>query len=274
MKCHLDKITVHYETRGKGRPLIMLHGYYDDRRIMIGCMEPILRNRRGWQRIYLDLPGMGETPGEEWIYNSDRMLEVVSNFIEAVIPNQQFVLAGYSYGGYLARGIIYHKRELVGGLLLLCPIIVADRDKRNLPQHVTLVKEYPLPSKLYPDETKNFESFAVVITRRTWERFLKEVFSGWKIADTKFLDRLRAHSSFSFDVDAFPGTFDKPTLILVGRQDRYVGYRGAWTILEKYPRATFAVLDQAGHELQIGQEHLFNALVKEWLDRVEESMKH
>ena len=39
--------------------------------------------------------------------------------------------------------------------------------------------------------------------------------------------------------------------------------------MEKYPRATFAVLDLAGHILQIEQESLFNALVNEWLDRVE-----
>jgi hypothetical protein len=50
-----------------------------------------------------------------------------------------------------------------------------------------------------------------------------------------------------------------------------VGYRDAWTILERYPRATFAVLDRAGHNLAIEQERLFAALVGEWLDRVEEA---
>jgi len=44
-----------------------------------------------------------------------------------------------------------------------------------------------------------------------------------------------------------------------------------WDILENYPRATFVVLDRAGHMLYIEQENLFNALVNEWLDRVEES---
>ena len=32
------------------------------------------------------------------------------------------------------------------------------------------------------------------------------------------------------------------------------------------------VLDRAGHRLQMEQEKLFNALVDEWLDRVEESI--
>ncbi len=273
-KCHLEKITVHYETRGEGKPIIMLHGGAPDRRSMVGCMEPILRKRKGWQRIYLDLPGMGKTPAKEWISNSDQMLDIVLNFVNAVIPNQSFVLAGDSYGGYLARGIIHHRAQQVDGLLLVCPAIVPGTKKRELPKHATLVKEGTLPSNSYPEETKLFESFAVVQTPRIFERTRKEILSGIKIADTKFLDRLQAHGySFSFDVDSHPKFFEKPTLIVVGRQDSMVGYRDALTILEKYPRATFAVLDRAGHNLQIEQEHLFNALVEEWLDRVAESVK-
>jgi pimeloyl-ACP methyl ester carboxylesterase len=65
--------------------------------------------------------------------------------------------------------------------------------------------------------------------------------------------------------------FKAPTLIIAGRQDSAVGYRDMWSILENYPRGTFAVLDRAGHDLQIEQEGLFNALVNEWLNRVEES---
>jgi pimeloyl-ACP methyl ester carboxylesterase len=84
---------------------------------------------------------------------------------------------------------------------------------------------------------------------------------------------LKSHGyAFSFDVDAVAAPFEKPVLILAGRQDGIVGYRDAWGILENYPRATFAVLDRAGHNLQIEQERLFNALVGDWLERVEEQL--
>lgn len=42
--------------------------------------------------------------------------------------------------------------------------------------------------------------------------------------------------------------------------------------LENYPRGTLTVLDRAGHNLQIEQETLSNALVNEWFDRVEENL--
>jgi len=95
------------------------------------------------------------------------------------------------------------------------------------------------------------------------------VFPAIEIADHPFLDRL-GHEGFSFDVDNPPAPFDKPTLILMGRQDSNVGYRDAWSILENYTRGSFVVLDCAGHGLVVEQENLFQALVKEWLDRVRE----
>lgn len=274
IKCKLDRCTVHYETRGEGKPFIMLHGGGPDRRSMIGCMEPILKKRKGWQRIYPDLPGMGRTPAEEWIANSDQMLEIVLDFINEIIPNQHFILAGNSYGGYLARGTIYRMPKKVDGLLLICPVITASRADRTLPKHVTLVKSDSLPSDLYPQETQMFKSFAIVQTQKIFERTRKEILPGLKIADMKFLDRIESNGyPFTFDVDATSIIFEKPTLILVGRQDSMVGYRDSWKILENYPRATLAVLDRAGHNLQIEQEHVFNTLVDEWLDRVEETAR-
>jgi len=246
----------------------MLHGGGPDRRSMTGCMEPIFRNREGWRRIYPDLPGFGKTPAPEWITNSDQMLDITLQFIDTVAPNQHFTLVGDSYGGYIARGIIHHRPQQVSGLFLLCPAVVADLKKRVLPKHVTLVEGGKLPTESYPQETRMFQAFAVVQTPKIFKRTLKEILSGLKTADNKFLGRLQAHGyAFTFDVDA--RVFEKPTLILVGRQDSMVGYQDAWNILEKYPRATYAVLDQAGHNLQIEQEHLFKALVEEWLNRVE-----
>ncbi len=272
MECQLKDISVHYEIHGEGYPLISLHGFSPDRRWMSGCLEPIFEHRSGWQRIYPDLPGMGKTPGKEWITNSDQMLDIVLDFIDQVIPSERFVLAGDSYGGYLARGIIYRRPAVVDGLLLICPMIIADHAKRSVPPHVALVSDPSLMSSLEPGEREEFESFAVVQSQRIWERTRDEVMAGISIADEEFLTRLQAHGyPFSFDVDSAP-PFEKPTLILAGRQDAMVGYRDAWEILENYPRGTFVVLDRAGHNLQIEQETLFNALVNEWLNRVEENL--
>ena len=86
MECDLKDITVHYEVFGEGRPLLVLHGWGMDHRYMVSDLEPLFEQRDGWQRIYPDLPGHGMTPGPEWIKDRDQELDVVLDFVDAVIP--------------------------------------------------------------------------------------------------------------------------------------------------------------------------------------------
>jgi pimeloyl-ACP methyl ester carboxylesterase len=273
MECQLENITVHYEVFGEGRPIIVLHGWSLDHRHEVSALEPIFKRREGWKRFYPDLPGHGRTSGKDWITNQDKMLDVVLDFIDHVIPGQRFVVAGTSAGAYLARGVVYYRSALVDGLLLGVPLIVADDAKRILPPHVTLVEDAAFMSELQPGETEILD-FAVVQSREYIDRVKADILPAIEMADMEFLTKIRQNPEnygFSFDVDMLPKPFPAPTLIVTGRQDSSVGYRDAWAILENYPRATFVVLDRAGHGLYVEQEALFNALVNEWLDRVEES---
>jgi hypothetical protein len=52
MACRLDKINVHYEVVGEGRPILMLHGWPLDHRHLLSEMEPVFERREGWRRIY------------------------------------------------------------------------------------------------------------------------------------------------------------------------------------------------------------------------------
>jgi pimeloyl-ACP methyl ester carboxylesterase len=273
MECKLEGITVNYKVVGEGIPIVILHGWPLDHRGIAGSMESIFKNRDGWKRIYPDLPGMGETPGVDWITNQDQVLDIVSNFINRVIPEQRFVVAGQSYGGYLARGLVYRRSRSMDGLFLLVPGGFPAA-QQILPPHVTLVKDPQLISELETKEgaeaAERFQAFAVVQSQEVAQARRADLLPGQELADREFLSRLRENYAFSFDVDALQEPFPGPTLIMTGRQDSACGYYGAWGILENYPRGTFAVLDRAGHMLQYEQRDLFDALVNEWLDRVEE----
>nr|WP_236022917.1 alpha/beta hydrolase [Dictyobacter formicarum] len=265
-------VPVYYEVYGEGFPVILIHGYTPDHRLMTGCMEPLFANRSGWQRIYLDLPGMGRTPGVERINSTDDMLDLVLDFIDQVIPGQRFLLVGESYGGYLSRGVVLRKSEQVDGLALICPAVIADPARRELPPHTVLVEDPQLLASLDPTEAEEFSAMAVVQNKYNWERFRDEILPGLKIADSAFLQKIRQNYSYTFNVDQLPQPFTRPALIFTGRQDDSVGYQDAWRLLESYPHASFAVLDRAGHNAQIEQNQLFDALMSEWLDRVQESL--
>ncbi len=270
MECRLKSITVHYNIIGSGKPILMLHGYTLDHRMMMECMEPVFEKMDDWQRIYIDLPGMGKTIREDWIRTSDDMLRVIIEFVEAVIPGQRFLIVGESYGAYIARGLLHKKWDLVDGLAMICPMIIPEADKRILPAHRVIVHEPGLESKLSLEDVTSFQSMTVIQSQYVMERYEKEILSAAKLADVEFLQEIKENGyAFSFDPDKLPKPFDRPVLILTGRQDSITGYQDAWRVLSNFPRATYAVLDGAGHNLQIEQPQLFEALIGNWLERVE-----
>lgn len=271
MKRKIKNVLINYEIIGDGIPIIMLHGYCVDHRIMLGCMENVKSIKKDYKRIYIDLPGMGASESAEWITNSDIMLDIVIDFIKEIIPDENFLIAGNSYGAYLATGVIYKMADRVDGALLICPLLIPDYRKRNVPEHVILVEDKMLLSKLTLEEGEDFNSSAVVQSERIYERYQNEILSGVKVASNEFLENLMKNGyGLSFDADKMNKKFDKPSIILLGRQDDCMGYKDAWNILENFSRATFAVLDRAGHNLQIEQEELFNSLINEWISRVKE----
>ncbi|SES64450.1 Pimeloyl-ACP methyl ester carboxylesterase [Oceanobacillus limi] len=265
--CEVSKAKIYYEVIGEGTPMIMVHGFGLDHRIMKGCMEPIFQQRSDIQRIYFDLPGMGKTKDYDRIHHADDMLEAVLEFIHSIIPNQSFLLAGESYGGYLARGVMVKQKEKVAGLALLCPVIKPKKQERVLPPHTILYKDESLLSRLSQMEKEKYLSENVVLNEKNWHRYKNEVYVGFQKANQDFLTRIEKNYGLTFSVDE--GFYDKPVVFIVGKQDSVVGYKDAFHILDHYPLGTYAVLDRAGHYLQIEQDELFVKLINEWLDRIE-----
>ena len=135
MEYKLHGMDIYYESIGSGLPVIMIHGNGPDHRSLKGCMEPCFTGYDNlFRRIYFDLPGYGKTKGNAWLSNADKMLELIADFIDGMILNQPFILVGNSYGGYLARGILKKKQNLVKGLLLLCPSYAKNSNSVTSPQ--------------------------------------------------------------------------------------------------------------------------------------------
>ena len=272
MECRLDNITVHYESYGQGRPLIMLPGWTMDARSHAHIMEPYLQAREGWQRIYIDPPGHGRTPGEAMVTGLDQMLDVLLACIEKLLPGQRFALCGISLGAYLARGVLYHRAASIDGMAMLVPAIVTTDADRDTPTHTVLVEEPGMMASLSDEEREMIE---IVVVRsknyldqmRAWPELAEE-----EQSDYEYLQTIRENPNAyrcNFDVDALEEPFAKPALIITGRQDAVVGYADAWRLLDNYPRATFVVFDRAGHFLE-EKEPSIGPLLNEWLDRVEE----
>jgi pimeloyl-ACP methyl ester carboxylesterase len=252
-------VPVFYLERGDGLPVLALHGAGVDHREVMACLEPVVEGLPGYRRIYPDLPGTGRTPAPETIRSADDVLDVLLAFVDGVVGDQPLLVVGHSAGGYYSQAIAHRRAEQVAGLALLCPLLTGIHD---VPERAVVFGS----ADLGDDE---FRDYLTVRTAETLERYERYVAPAALLADQAALERIGERWELSAGPeDAVP--FRCPTLVVTGRQDTSVGYAAAWDLLEHYPRATFAVLDRAGHALPHEQPALFRALVTEWLDRVQE----
>jgi len=269
MQCAIRDLTIHYDDLDVGTPLVVIHGRGADRRSVMHTLEPLFAERGGWRRIYLDVPGAGQTRAPDWLTTHDQLLDVILEFVDALLPGQRFVIAGVSYGAYLARGVVQRRKDRLDGVLLVVPSIERDPARQRFPAHQVLKQDPAFATALQPDERWLLNS-VVAQSQPLLDEVRAVLLPALAAADAAFFERLDATPGFSFDVDALDTPCAAPALILAGRQDSVCGYREAWSILDNYPRATYAVLDSAGHMLTREQPALFRALAADWLDRVQD----
>jgi len=268
---NVNDIPVHYAQHGSGTPVLALHGGGVDHREIQAALEPLFAGRPGYRRLYPDLPGMGRTPAPEWVDSTDAVLEVPLGLIDAVIGEEPFLVVGHSTGAYLARAIANHRPYQAAGLVLICPLIGEQAADDKPPKHVVVhaAEGLDVDAALGPELAAEFRDYLVVQTPETLRRFQEAVAPGVAIADQAAMERMAARWQLRTPPEQGP-PYPSPTLIVAGRQDATVGYAGAWRLLDHYPRATFSVLDRAGHALPHEQVGLLTILLTEWLDRVAE----
>lgn len=267
------KNKIYYRSIGKGRIVIMLHGYGLDHRSLLGCMEPIFERYAGFKRVYLDLPAMGCSP-ILGVKSSKDILNRVLKLISNVAPNTKLVLVGYSYGGYLAQHIALRMPDLIDGMLLVAPVVFASASKRDLPKHKVVVKRYPVSRLKNNDEIDVFSDLAIQ-TPAVWKNVKKYILSGYLIRNASLLDNIQKRAySIAGNIINLKRRVAAPVTIIAGKQDSVVGYADAKIILGNYPNGKYIAIDRAGHNLQFEQPVIFRAIVRKWTDDLKKNRPH
>ncbi|MGC6769683.1 alpha/beta fold hydrolase [Enterococcus sp. LJL51] len=269
MEIMIKGCLIHYEIFGEGKPVLCLHGFPEDHEVMVGCLEPIFAEMQGYQRIYIDLPGLGKSNGNGLVSNADKMIEIIQSFTKKVLGEQSYLLVSQSYGGYLSLGLTFLAADRIDGVFFLCPCTIAERSKRKLPPREVLIKKQILLDNGEQTLFSDFMEMAVVATDETWQRYKNEIYPGLARANEEFVESYQQTGyALSFEERFEEIHFDKPSVFLTGRQDDCVGYQDAYRLIDGFTRSIFVILDTAGHNLQIEQPAMFNQTVKNWLMNV------
>jgi pimeloyl-ACP methyl ester carboxylesterase len=252
------------QVSGEGLPLVAVHGFGVDHRIMLPLEDVI--DGAGWQRIYLDLP-WAEGNADMHASSANQVAQGALEDIQDYLGNQPFAVIGNSYGGMIARYIAHELRDQVLGLATLAGVFEPFHQARSLP-HRKVVRNDRSVLATAGQVRDDYEELTVVQSEATLRAFIRYVLPGLRGANQTVLERVAADYALSVEPEvAHPAPFEAPSLHLFGRQDHITGYEDGWNLRDHYVRGTYAVLDAAGHNAHLERPDLTAALVKDWLLR-------
>jgi pimeloyl-ACP methyl ester carboxylesterase len=213
---------LHHVEHGDGIPVLVLHGAYSALEEPEGYLEPYFRTRPGHRRIYVDLPGMGDSPADG-IAGPDDALAAVESVVDDLVADAPFLLIAQSFGCYLARGLADRRPAQVAGLAMICPLLVSGEFAG---EHAPVLVDGDLQGVLTVEQDAEYRGYFVVQTPETAQRFLDAVAPVLGRFDAAAVERIMGER---LDPDPDDGpAFTAPTLIAVGRQDALVGYADQW----------------------------------------------
>ncbi|MDO1605046.1 alpha/beta hydrolase [Lactobacillus sp. YT155] len=240
---------IYYQTYGEGTPIYFLHGNHLDSTSMVNWYESYFSESNSYKRIYLDIPGMGKSPINDDIKNSDDVLTEIADFIQETSINQDFLLCGHSYGGYLALGLSQIFKNKIIAMFITCPVVKARQKDRLLVENKNILEQEVIPTT----NQEYYEDYLGINTRineKTWTQYQKSILPG-VIKSLPFWENLSDRNyQFSFEKSLKPISEGK-SIVLLGKFDNVVGYKNQETFFEHADNFETILLKTSGHNLPI-----------------------
>lgn len=252
---------------GSGRPLVAIHGFGVDHRIMLPLMDVV--QDLPWRLVLLDLPWAEAAAGTSTAASASEVADDVLAEIDDYLGDEPFAVIGNSFGGMIARHVAHERRDRVLGVATLAGVVQPRHADRSVPPRSVLHTDSSV-LEAAGDAREAFEEVSVIQDAATFAAFGQYVLPGLRGSDAAVLDRIAAdYALAAIPEERHPEPFTAPALHLFGRQDDVVGYEDGLGLRGHYPRGSFVILDAAGHNVHLEQTEVTAALVRDWLARID-----
>ena len=234
------KIKIRYNDTGKGRVIVLLHGFLGSHEVWT---EFIKKLSKRFRVITIDLPGHGETPAIGYYHGMELLAQSVKSVLDKA-GVRRYVIAGHSMGGYTAMAFAELYPENVSGLCLFNSTAYADTEQKK--------KDRDRVIRLVKREHKHY--VAEVVT----SLFAPENIS--KIpAEVEKMKRIASTVSKQSIINSLEGMKERksrdlifkfanyPVLFIIGKKDTVINYETMYPQMGicKYP--SVLMLEDVGH---------------------------
>lgn len=260
-KASLPGFTCAYDDRGRGVPVVWIHGFPFHRGMWAPQVETLSDAGR---MVAPDLRGFGESSRTSGPYTMERYADDVVALLDA-LGLESAVVAGLSMGGYVAFALARRHRRRVRGLVLADTRPEPDSPEARATRRetaalvrrkgVSVLVDALLP-KLVSETTARGRPEVVARIRAMMEAAEPESVAA---ALTGMAERPDAR-------DLLPD-LRIPTCVIVGADDAITPPDTARAIAAGIPGARLVVLPQAGHVSNLEDPDTFSGVVREFLSQ-------
>lgn len=127
MTFNYQNANIHYNVRGKGPAVILLHGFLESA-TMWNPLIPLIVDKH--TVITIDFPGLGKSEPIAEVHTMTMMAEVVDALLQKLNIDKA-TLIGHSMGGYITLAFIELFEEKVAKIILLNSTSKADSSERK-----------------------------------------------------------------------------------------------------------------------------------------------
>lgn len=257
----ISGISMHYQDRGRGMPVVLIHGFPLDSRMWEAQAEALSDRYR---IIAPDLRGFGLTRGGG-SFTMDSLAEDVHALLKEVgaLPS---VVAGLSMGGYVTLAYAKKYPKDLKGLMLIDTRAEADSPeaKENRGKALQRVKDGGakaiaddmMPKLVHEGVLKHRQDIAHKL------RLILESQSPETIAHA--LVALRDRPDRVSDLAAIP----VPTLVIVGEHDAITPPALSEKMSKELTHPTVAIIKNAGHMAPMEQADDVNLVMRRFLEQI------
>jgi len=243
----IDGVRIHYQEKGVGTPLVLIHGFTSSTYTWKDVFEPLSRNFRV---IAVDLKGFGFSGKPDGDYTRRAQAQLVIHLLDNLKIDKAWLM-GNSMGGEVALNVALADPQRVAGLILIDTSGVAIKGVGSLaPAYVRI----PIVGRL-------LAALALTSDKLVREGLEKSFFDDTKITDDRVahyyrplrtrggqLAALRARTQWDqFPIEQDLGKITARTLIIWGEEDALIPLAAGRTMNSLIKDSQLVIIEKCGH---------------------------
>lgn len=256
----IDGVRLHYQEKGTGTPLVLIHGYTSSTYSWKDVFEPLSQN---FHVVAVDLKGFGFSGKPDGDYTRRAQASLVAHLLD-YLKLEKVWLCGNSMGGEIALNIALANPQRVAGLILI------DSAGVNVPGSGSLAPRY----LQFPVVGRVLTALALTSDKLVRQGLEKSFYDQTKVTAERVanyyrplrtrggqLAAVRARTQWKlFPIEADLGRITLPTLIIWGSDDRLIPLEAGRKMSLLIKDSRLVIFDNCGH---VPQEEMPERVVDE-----------